>query len=160
METLRLWALPPSGLSGVPLCLLPGAAGPPLTSRREDLVSRGLLENRLGPLSSPPRGLTPGLSVPLAAPPSCSMPLEMLRGSAGAGFGAGRGKRKTKNTLRQLLSTNALSLHQEQKRTHVKYKPPKGPEIPPDPPDLDGHRYVLNFDGRLRVFIYFTQPDL
>lgn len=89
-----MWPPPPSGLSGVPFCLFPGAAGLPLTSRREDLLSRGLLDNRLSPLSSLSCGLilswSPGLSVPLAAPRSCSITLERLRGALGTAFGAGR----------------------------------------------------------------------
>lgn len=89
---------PPNGLSGVPLCLFPGAAGLPLTSRWEDLLSRGLLDNRLSPLSILSCGLTLswslGLSVPLSAPRSCSIPLEMLRGALGTVFGAGRKKKE------------------------------------------------------------------
>lgn len=84
---------PPSGLSGVPYCLFPGAAGLPLTSRREDLLSRGLRDSRLSPRSSRSCGLmpsrSPGLSVPLPAPRSCSIPLVMLRGALGTVFGAG-----------------------------------------------------------------------
>lgn len=48
---------PPSGLSGVPFCLFPGAAGLPLTSRQKGLLSRGLLDNRISPRSSLSCGL-------------------------------------------------------------------------------------------------------
>lgn len=84
--------IPPSGLSGAPFCLIRGAAGLPLTSRRFSLHGGGPLDAGLSPLSS---GLTLsrrlGLSVPLPAPPPrCSIPLKAPGGAPSTVYEAGR----------------------------------------------------------------------
>lgn len=115
---------PPRGLSGVPFCLFPGAAGLPLTSRREDLLSRGPLDSRLSPLSSlscePMLSWCLGLSVALAAPRSCSIPLEMLRGALSTALEAERREKKNvehyickpwKSSKKQRVDIQALLIY-------------------------------------------------
>lgn len=155
---------PPSGLSGVPYCLFPGAAGLPLTSRREDLLSRGLRDSRLSPLSSLSCGLmpswSPGLSVPLPAPRSCSIPLEMLRGALGTVFGAERKGKKKEYYLDLDKKHGQFAPRSYLKQISRVQNTEKNPEIQSDSPTLDLHRLLLCiFFFKSKVIYLSTSPN-